>query len=263
MRLETLLLSSDVETVRVLRRVMQDAGIDLLLTSTVNDAADLMARRKFDAIIADCDDLPGADELVQQLRQGSSNRSAIVFALTNGTTNLRRAFGLGANFILEKPLSLERATRGLRAALGLMVRERRRYFRLPFEVPATLDFGQGTRYQFPTSNLSEGGLSVRATHKLPIGAKVRLSFCPPEGEAIECAALVAWSTDDGRAGLRFMVLGQAVRQQLADFISRASRYDDVAPAPRAGNGRGTAKLGVENGGREEMTRVNSHPAGSN
>jgi CheY-like chemotaxis protein len=203
MRLETLLLSADVETVRVLRRVMQDAGIDLLLTSTVNDAADLLARRKFDAIIADCDDLRGADDLVQQLRQGPSNRSAIVFALTNGGTNLRRAFGLGANFVLEKPLSLERATRGLRAALGLMIRERRRYFRLPIEMPVALDFGQGVRYQFTTSNLSEGGLALRGSHKLPMGARVRLRFSPPGSEPIDCTALIAWSTEDGRAGLRF------------------------------------------------------------
>jgi CheY-like chemotaxis protein len=245
---------------------MQDAGIDLLLTSTVNDAADLLARRKFDAIIADCDDLPGADDLMQQLRQGSSNRSAIVFALTNGGTNLRRAFGLGANFVLEKPLSIERATRGLRAALGLMIRERRRYFRLPVELPATLDFGQGIRYQFTSCNLSEGGLAVRGSHKLSIGAKLRLSFSPPDTEPIECAAIVAWSTDDGRAGLRFMVLPQAVRQQLADFIGRASRYEDSMPGPRLANGRGGNKpaiAGVNDGNREEFGRRGGNPPGSN
>jgi CheY-like chemotaxis protein len=237
MRLETLLLSADIETIRVVGRVMQDAGIDLLLTSTVNDAADLLARRKFDAFIADCDDLAGADDLVQQLRQGASNRSAIIFALTNGATNLRRAFALGANFVLEKPLTLERATRGMRAALGLMIRERRRYFRLPLELPATLDFGQGVRYQFTTTNLSEGGSSVRASHKLPVGARVRMSLPLPGGPAFECAAQIAWSTDEGRAGLRFLLLPQPARQRLAEFIARSIRYDDTVPLART-NGNG-------------------------
>ena len=235
MRLETLLLSTDVEAVGVLRRVMQDAGIYLQLVSTAKEAASLLARRKFDAIISDCDDLPGADDLVQRLRQGPSNRSVIVFALTSANTGLHRAFGLGANFVLEKPLSLERATRGVRAALGLMVRERRRYFRLPIEVPVTLDFGQGGRHQLTTSNLSEGGMTVRASHKLPIRAKVRLSFTPPGDKAIECAALVAWSDDSGRAGLRFLVLAQAVRQQLAEYIGRSGKYEDSKAIPPLAN----------------------------
>jgi CheY-like chemotaxis protein len=241
MRLETLLLSADIDTIRVVGRTMQDAGVDLLLTSTVNDAADLLARRKFDAFIADCDDLAGADDLVQQLRQGASNRSAIIFALTNGATDLRRAFALGANFVLEKPLGIERATRGIRAALGLMIRERRRYFRLPLELAATLDFGQGVRYQFTTTNLSEGGMSLRASHKLPIGARVRVTLPLPGGAAAECAAQIAWSTDEGRAGLRFVMLPLPLRQRLAEFIGRAVRYDDAVPQART-NGHATAKF---------------------
>jgi CheY-like chemotaxis protein len=227
MALETLLLSTDREVIRVLHRVLQDMGIDLLLTPTANDAADLLARRKFDAVIIDCCGLPGASDLVPRLRQGTSNRSAIVFAVIGPGSSLRFAFGLGANFVLEKPLSVERASRTFRAALGLMVRERRRYFRLDVEVPIVVDIGDGVAHSLVTTNLSEGGLAVRAPHRLAPGAKIKIKLALPNERPIECRGEVAWSTDDGRSGLKLLTLSDAARQQLTAFI--AANCDQMIP----------------------------------
>jgi CheY-like chemotaxis protein len=227
MALETLLLSADREVIRVLHRVLQDLGIDLLLTPTANDAADLLARRKFDAVIVDCCGLPGATEIVPRLRQGNSNRSSIVFAVIGQDSTLRNAFGLGANFVLEKPLSPERGSRTFRAALGLMVRERRRYFRLDVEVPLTLDAGDGVPYSLVTTNLSEGGLAVRAPRRLAPGAKVKIKLALPNERPIECRGEIAWSTDDGRAGMKLLMLSDAARQQLTAFI--AANCDQMIP----------------------------------
>src|SRR5512138_507806 len=116
MPLDALLLSRDAEVLRVLRRIVPDLGIDLAPVSTINDAADLLWRRKYDAFIVDCDDLAGAPQLLEWLRQGASNRSTVVFALVKHST-VRRAFELGANFVIDKPLSVERVQRSLRAAV--------------------------------------------------------------------------------------------------------------------------------------------------
>lgn len=227
MALETLLLSADREVIRVLHRVLQDLGIDLLLTPTANDAADLLARRKFDAVIADCCSLPDASEIVPRLRQGTSNRSAIVFAVIGQGSTLRTAFGMGANFVLEKPLSVERASRTFRAALGLMVRERRRYFRLDVEIPISVDCGDGIMQSLTTTNLSEGGLAVRAPRRLAPGAKLKIKLALPNERPIECRGEVAWATDDGRSGIKLLTLTDAARQQLTAFI--AANCDQMIP----------------------------------
>jgi CheY-like chemotaxis protein len=233
MALETLLLSADREVIRILHRVLQDVGVDLLLTPTSNDAADLLARRKFDAVIVDCGNMPGATDIVPRLRQGTSNRSSIVFAVINEGSTLRNAFGLGANFVLEKPLSVERASRTFRAALGLMVRERRRYFRLDIEIPISVDTGDGIVYSLVTTNLSEGGLAVRAPRRLAPGTKLRLKLSLPNDRAIECRGEVAWSTDDGRSGLKLLALTDAARQQLTAFI--AANCDQMIPLVSSGS----------------------------
>src|SRR5512142_2238253 len=121
MRLEALILCRDPEALRLLRRVLPDLGINLVSCAGAAEAGELLQRRKFDALLADCD-LPGAAETLSSLRSGASNRSCIVFALIAGATTARRAFELGANFVFDKPLSLDRTLRGFRAAHGLIVR---------------------------------------------------------------------------------------------------------------------------------------------
>jgi CheY-like chemotaxis protein len=234
MALETLLLSADREVIRVLHRVLQDLGIDLLLTPTANDAVDLLSRRKFDAVVVDCGQSASA-KIVPRLRQGSSNRSAIVFAVIGQDSNLREAFALGANFVLERPLSHERATRTFRAALGLMVRERRRYFRLDVELPVILDFGDGTPQSLVTTNVSEGGLAIRSGQRLPAGTRVKIKLALPNDRPLECRGEIAWSTDDGRSGLKLVSVSETARQQLTAFI--AANCDQMVPlvanAPRS------------------------------
>jgi len=234
MALETLLLSADREVIRVLHRVLQDSGIDLLLTPTANDAIDLLARRKFDAVVVDSS-LEGASDAVSRLRQGNSNRTAIVFAVVGQDGSMREAFGFGSNFVLEKPLSLERAGRTFRAALGLMVRERRRYFRLDVEIPVVLELADGMMESLVTTNLSEGGLAVHAAHRLTAGARLKIRLSLPNERPIECRGEIAWSTDDGRCGMKMLALSDAARQQLTAFI--AANCEQMMPpvvnTPRA------------------------------
>src|SRR5260370_24516284 len=73
--------------------------------------------------------MPSGPAILRELRQGRSNKSCIAFAIVHGRTTVQQAFEMGANFVLDKPISLERATRSVRAAQGLIMRERRRYQR--------------------------------------------------------------------------------------------------------------------------------------
>src|SRR5436305_8356178 len=111
--------------------------------------------------------------MMRELRKGSSNRMAIVFAITHGTS-IHAAFDMGANFVLEKPVTPERAARSLRAAHGLMMRERRRYLRQSVNLPAVLS-ANGAATQAAILDVSEGGVSVRGVNPSLQGSYVRLN----------------------------------------------------------------------------------------
>ena len=160
MALQALLLSRDPEVQRTVRRVMDAANIELDLSNSVDQARLALTRRKYDTFLVDCDDMPQADAVLRELRQGKSNRSCIAFALVNGNTSVQQAFEMGANFVLDKPIALERATRSVRAAQGLIMRERRRYHRHLVKATGAIIVDAGAEIPISITNISHGGISI-------------------------------------------------------------------------------------------------------
>ena len=178
MALQALLLSRDPEVHRTIRRVLDAANIDLDLSNNADQARHILLRRKYDALLVDCDDMPNGPLVLRELRQGKSNKSCIAFALVNGKTTIQQAFEMGANFVLDKPISLERATRSVRAAQGLIMRERRRYHRHLIKATGAILVDQGAELPLNITNISQGGISIECSRKLDEGgaARVRLQL---------------------------------------------------------------------------------------
>jgi CheY-like chemotaxis protein len=229
MALESLLVTTDSAASGVVHGSLRQLEIHVMQLDSAQEAAALLLRRKFDAVVADCDDLPGGGELLPQLRRGTSNRSSIVFALVNGGTPASRAFEAGANFVLEKPLDAGRSARNFGAALHLMRREHRRYFRLDVNLAVNVDFGNGIAGQFTALNLSKGGLALAAC-RLPAGAQAKVSFTLPDDYVIACDAEVAWSSNERRTGLRLLSMGEGARGHLCEFIERAADAAELRAA---------------------------------
>src|ERR1039457_7675714 len=135
MTLESLLLSRDAEVVRILRPTLEKLSIEVEVCQEAKKASEILIAEKFDAVIVDCDDLLGGLAVLQGLRGTPSNRNSVAFAVLNGKkTTMQEAFGMGANFVLQKPISALNASRCFHAALNFMVKERRRYFRQPVKM---------------------------------------------------------------------------------------------------------------------------------
>ena len=130
---------------------------------------DLLAKRKFDAVIIDCDDLQNGFDLLESLRQTQSNAKSVSFAVVNGKTTTQQAFQSGANFVLQKPLTLLHASRCFNAALNFMVRERRRYFRHPVDMPLRISLPHNQEMTATATNVSEGGMAIRVLGKMAKG----------------------------------------------------------------------------------------------
>ena len=87
---------------------------------------------------------------------------------------------MGANFVLDKPISLDRATRSVRAAQGLIMRERRRYHRHLVKATGAILVDQGAELPLNITNISHGGISIECSSDGWMKAELRASGynCP-------------------------------------------------------------------------------------
>jgi DNA-binding NtrC family response regulator len=118
MGLQSLMLSRDAEVLRVMRRVLDEYGIEVEVCADAAIANQTLAQRKFDAVFVDCDDVEGAHQVLTDVRKGASNKRSVVLAIVNGVTTMRAAFEMGANFVLDKPLTVDRMGKSVRVARG-------------------------------------------------------------------------------------------------------------------------------------------------
>jgi DNA-binding NarL/FixJ family response regulator len=229
MALRTLLLSRDPDVIRVFRRALDDLEVCAEVCPRAAEAKDLLQVQKFDSVILDCDDIAMADEVLCSLQTASSNRRAIAIALVNGITSMREAFAMGAHFVLEKPLTFERANRATRAAVGLMLAEQRRYFRYPLEIKVALKRNSGPQINCTSTNVSEGGMALTVPEAIPATDPVELKFTLPDlAEPIAAKAEIAWSDGKCSLGLRFIHLSIEGRRALTKWLAARTAEMEAA-----------------------------------
>lgn len=220
MPLESLLLSQDIETVRILRPTLEKLSIEVEVCQEARKATEILISEKFDAIIVDCDDLPGGLAVLQGLRNTPSNKNSVTFAVLNGRkTTTQEAFGLGVNFVLQKPVSTINASRCFHAALNFMERERRRYYRQPVKMRVRIVVDDNREINATSTNISEGGMALVLHQALPKNASPRLQFTlPGTNVAFDVEAVVAWADIKGHVGLRFLRVPQSCQEVLEKWL---------------------------------------------
>jgi DNA-binding response OmpR family regulator len=234
MTLEALVVSRDPNTLRVLRSTLTKLDVMVEQCSGTEAAREIMAAKKFDAIIIDCDDMPAGLETLQQVRRERSNKSSVTFAILNGISDVRTVFQMGAGFVLQKPITMTSALRSFHAAYGLMHRERRRYFRLPVDIRVKLNYGSGQEMQVRACNLSEGGMAIQAVKALPQDL-YRIQFTLPGTDiTLSPKAELAWTDASGKGGVRFLELTPTPREQLENWLMQKmeEREPHLQPAVR-------------------------------
>jgi DNA-binding response OmpR family regulator len=244
MLLESLLLSQDAEVMRVLRPTLEKLSIEVEVCQEAKKAVEILLSEKFDAVIVDCDDLPGGLEVLEGLRTTPSNKNSVSFALLNGKkTTTQEVFSLGANFVLQKPISSINASRCFHAALNFMVREQRRYTRQPVKIMVKVATGQA-ELKAVSTNISEGGIALAMQEPLPRNGLSRLHFTLPETTlALDLEAETAWSDVKGHSGLRFLNVPPASQAHLEKWLRQHPesnpRFPDGRPvgAPQSSSNK--------------------------
>ena len=221
MNLESLLVCRDAEVVRVLRPTLEKLSIVVEVSAAAPSGAEILSSSKFDAVIVDCDDLQGGVDVLRSLRKNASNKTSVSFAILNGKTTTQQAFEMGANFVLQKPITTAGTLRCFNTAMSFMVREKRRYFRCPVETPVTLVLAQGEEIKATATNLSEGGMAIHFDGALAKKAIGKVQFTLPGTKVVmEPKGEVAWADGVGRAGIRFQDLPESSREALEKWIMR-------------------------------------------
>lgn len=226
-QLTALLLSPDPEAQRTISSILGKVGVYTESFSGPAPGLRALKAKKYEGVIVDCDDLDCGTDLLAMLRDEKFTKTTIVFALVNGNTSMHDAFGLGANFVLEKPLVHDRVMRCFRAAQGLMIGERRRYFRYQVDFPAYLDFPKQFSNAVVTArDLSLGGMQVQTTLALAPDMAGNFRVTLPDGEPLNGNCRVVWKTGDC-VGLRFAEMPRTQQLKLEKWLSK--RFDELHP----------------------------------
>jgi len=219
MGLECLAVTRDSQSVQTLKQAAEKLSIALEVCRAELSGREVLLSEKYDGVIVDCDDLQGGLDLLQELRRTPSNKTSVSFAMLNGSTTTKKAFEMGANFVLQKPLLPLTTLRCFSAAFGQMTRERRRYFRVPVEMAVTLIFERAEIWA-TAINISEGGMAIKFRGKLPNDGVPTVQFTlPTTNNSLETKADLAWADESGHAGLRFMNLTQLSKEHLERWLS--------------------------------------------
>lgn len=217
-----LTLIDDPRLYRMFNTVLVAAGIGTEVASTAAEALRMMESRKFEAAVIDCNLVKDAVHVIAGLRRTPSSQRAVIIALTGPGCSIQEAFGRGATFVLDPPVSPERASRILRSSFGLIVREWRRYRREPLNIPVAVTVNGSRLPKAMAVDISEGGLGLQLEAPLPAGTAVELRFSLTEGGLpLLGVGEVAWSKTDGRAGVRFVQLQPISARQLQDWLAQA------------------------------------------
>ena len=222
-----LLVSADPVTIKQFSHALQQLSISPEVCQEMPAAIGLLRYRKFDAVIVDLQLSEQSGMILDEVRLSPSNRTAVTFAISSNDGETTSAVRKGSGFVFERPLSKESIRRTLKPAFGLILRERRRYFRCPFSIPVSISRKTKPLVRCDTVNISEGGMAVSTSVPLSPGEDVQIQFTLPDHKAPFLAeSKICW-LNTGQLGVRFVSFSQGHKSDLQGWLSR--KLEEMLP----------------------------------
>jgi len=260
-----LVVCTDEGAAEVLRRVLKELEIDPEFTEATT-AAGLLADQRFDIVVVDCENRPVAMELLRKVRSSPTNSSCLIVAVQQPGEDVKQLFAVGTNFILYKPVSLERARTSLQSARSLVRHERRAADRVPLNTPTGIACAGAENIPAVLLDMSEEGTGIECRKDLPATGRVYFQFVlPGHTDPVRLSGEIDWQDARGRVGLRFTDVPQVSARLLKTWlrqnafrkgravISPGPTLSTVAPPPATADD-GLARLRAAPGNRREQSR---------
>ena len=115
-----LLFCPDEKTARTVTQVLGDLEFSVEACSEPFAAVKKLMGQHFDAVVVDCDNEQNATLLFKSARNSASNQTSLAVAVVEGQAGVAKAFRIGANLVLTKPINIEQSKGTLRVARGLL-----------------------------------------------------------------------------------------------------------------------------------------------
>jgi len=120
MSYQALLFCPDEKTARVVTQVLSELEFAVEPCNEPFAAVKKLMAQHFDALVVDCDNEQNAALLFKSARNSGSNQTSLAVAVVEGQAGVAKAFRLGANLVLTKPIHVEQSKATLRVARGLL-----------------------------------------------------------------------------------------------------------------------------------------------
>ena len=230
-----LLVSADPVTIQQFSLALRELSLSPDACQDAASAGLLLKRRKFDAVIVDLQLGEQSGLVLDDVRLSSSNRTAVTFGISDNNAHATSACRKKSQFIFERPLSARSIHKTLKPAYGLILRERRRYFRCPVSIPVIIRRESTQDVWCNSLNISEGGMALSTLVPLVAGESVGVQFTLPDHET-PCSAesTICWGKT-GQLGIRFVAISEEHKSELEVWLSH--KLEETLPAFVAGKFR--------------------------
>jgi protein TonB len=117
---QAVLFCPDEKLARVVAHVFSELDFTVETVQEPFAAVKKFMAQRYDAIVVDCENEPSATLLFKSARNSGFNQSSLAIALVLGQAGVAKAYRIGANLVLTKPINVEQAKGTLRVARGLL-----------------------------------------------------------------------------------------------------------------------------------------------
>jgi len=117
---QALLFCSDEKLSRIVSQVFVELDFVVDPVSEPFAAVKKLMAQHYDAIVVDCAYDQNAALIFKSARNSSSNQVSLAIGLVEGQTGVAKAYRIGANLVLTKPINVDQAKGTLRVARGLI-----------------------------------------------------------------------------------------------------------------------------------------------
>lgn len=190
------LLGVDAASASVLKDCFGQFGVET--AALAPDAAARVAT-EFNACIVPL--TPQSEAMLQELRQ--SNRSIVIYGICGSIREAMPYAKWGVNAVFYAPVTQNEALQVVRSTHLLLVKELRRYVRVPLVIPILLETGTQV-LEASSMEISAGGMLLTTKASLTVPQGVLASFCLPGASPTSVRCVVCWTRDEeGTAAIRF------------------------------------------------------------
>jgi protein TonB len=120
MSYKALLFCPDERTAKTVTQVLSDLEFQVEACNEPFAAVKKLMAGHFDAVVVDCDNEQNATLLFKSARNSEFNQASLSVAVVEGQSGVAKAFRIGANLVLTKPINVEQSKGTLRVARGLL-----------------------------------------------------------------------------------------------------------------------------------------------